>query len=669
MGTKFWKRISRFLLSATTVAFTFMISPFVSICSSAEYPSKDSLYLGVYWAGEYTYVADKDRWIKIDSALSQLAGLNVNAIWLTHVSAADAAEFARRGARYGIRIVACLSWFAWEEPSVRSIAGRDHIQAQLNAYGDAPLPIAWGLGDEMINVVSTMPPYVNLWKTNFPGVPVTATFMWNNVGEAAAMGFDYLTCDFYPFFSSGNPNGPNDWASPVWWYNRLGEVTGRTQSSAGDDRPWMIPQGFQDPWGPFEVEANGDITYLPGGGPHWVMPTDAQIAWQAHTAVSYGVKGLFYFNFRAPSGSNPNASPCNLPSCGSTRRPSNAPYGLGYVDGRTTSQLRALGAAYGWIRGLDYGIRTAQPVTVQGHAWVTGGEAIWGTTLYRTLYDRKSGRHFGYVTAGYPGQDNYPVAIAIAPHILACTDAHNGNALTLDTVSGLKGFRRTLQSGTAMAFSYAIDSTRLPKVFEELFTDNRALSYASRSQNVAWYAEPRGISASNGSVSMDQAFLVFNVDSLLQPLPKSGIRVLEYGGAVNGDGRGVSWSASNDGQQFRAISSNRFNKPDVFREKYLRINLSFIQASNPYYGHCSMFRIYQWADTTAKPVRVQPRVAKTGNQPRIIAITGPWDPRMAEPGCRILLYNIQGKLVRDIGSRRDRFTSARAGVYLRFALD
>ena len=40
------------------------------------------------------------------------------------------------------------------------------------------------------------------------------------------------------------------------------------------------------------------------------------------------------------------------------------------------------------------------------------------------------------------------------------------------------------------------------------------------------------------------------------------------------------WSASADGEKFRDLTSNQFDKPTVFSERYLKVGLSWRQSSS-----------------------------------------------------------------------------------------
>ncbi len=250
----------------------------------------------MYWAGGFTFQEcpfPETRWQKIDAALDDLASHHVNAIWLTHRSSSEAAQFARRAARRGIYLVASLGELAGEVGRIRNGNHEALIRRTLQDWGEAPKPIAWGLGDEpRTPYMREMAAYVEAWRKHAPGEPVTSVVMSRDLAAADKARFDALACDVYPFFSPGNPNaygGP----PPAAWLKNTRRLVEHSR------RPWMMGQAFQEPWGPFELDGQGNIVYLPGGAPHWVMPSPDQVRWQALAAIALGAKGMFYFHYRA----------------------------------------------------------------------------------------------------------------------------------------------------------------------------------------------------------------------------------------------------------------------------------------------------------------------------------------------------------------------------------
>lgn len=310
---------------------------------------RQAMPMGVYWPGEYlhTQPANPRRidWPSVERALDDLASRHVTAIWLTHRNAAQTANFARRAHRRGIAVVASIAELAGEVPHVRRGNHAQLIRNTLAAWGDAPRPLAWGLGDEPRTAyMPEMAAYVAAWRRYAPREPVTTVVMHRDLNAAATVGFNALAMDVYPFFSPGNPNAYAGSHRRAWIGN-----TDRLQKAVAV--PWMMGQAYQEPWGPFRISPQGNIVYLPGSAPHWVMPNPAQVRWQAFTAVARGAKGMFYFAYRlSPSDRLRRHPGASLPARVSAVTDSGAPMGLVHLDGRPTAQLRAMGEAFGWIR-------------------------------------------------------------------------------------------------------------------------------------------------------------------------------------------------------------------------------------------------------------------------------------------------------------------------------
>ena len=240
------------------------------------------LTLGVYWPGEYLQTnPDKSvNWAAVETSIGDLAAHNVNAVWLTHRNAADTARFARIADKYGVKVVASLYNLDCKEPTVVNNFNAANTVARIRTeWGDAPKPLAWGIGDEPYSTGC-----VSRFQAAFGDEPTTAVLMHNQVALHPNM--PWRTVNVYPFFSEGNPNR---YAGRAWaaWINNVRRV------------PWAMGQSFQEPWGPYTLEA-GNIVYQPGGAPHWVYPSPAEMRWQALTALAVGSKGMFFFAYRWP---------------------------------------------------------------------------------------------------------------------------------------------------------------------------------------------------------------------------------------------------------------------------------------------------------------------------------------------------------------------------------
>jgi parallel beta-helix repeat protein len=406
--------------------------------------SEQFLPLGVYWAGGATFQEcpfPESRWQKIDAALDDLAGHHVNAIWLTHRSAAETAQFARRAARRGIYLVASLGELAGEVGRIRNGDHEALIRRTLQDWGDAPKPIAWGLGDEpRTPYMSEMAAYVQAWRKYAPGEPVTSVAMSRDLEAAGKVDFDALACDVYPFFSPGNPNaygGP----PPAAWLKNTRRLVEHSR------RPWMMGQAFQEPWGPFELDGQGNIVYLPGGAPHWVMPSPAQVRWQALSAIALGAKGMFYFHYRALVRPKPQAGPAQLPAAVKEKTNSRAPPALVYADGRPSPQYEALGEAFAWLERLTPQLAPLRPAAA-AEAWETQPAGAGGNVVSVLVHPATAKRYL-IVVAGCDRRENQPTYITLGPRVVGLKSVTTGRDAAVDVSGPARQVEIHLAPGTA----------------------------------------------------------------------------------------------------------------------------------------------------------------------------------------------------------------------------
>ncbi|MGA2618910.1 MAG: right-handed parallel beta-helix repeat-containing protein [Thermoguttaceae bacterium] len=418
--------------------------PRVPARPAADPRSEQFLPRGVYWTGGATFQEcpwPESRWRRIDAALDDLAAHRVNAVWLTHLSAAETAQFARRAAQRGIYLVAALGELAGEVGRIRKGDHEGLIRRTIQAWGDAPKPIAWGLGDEpRTPYMHEMAAYVEAWRKHAPGEPVTTVATCGDVEAAGKAGFDALACDVYPFFSPGNPHAFGGPPPAAWLRN-----TRRLVEHA--PRGWMMGQAFQEPWGPFELDERGDIVYLPGGAPHWVMPAPAQVRWQALAAVALGAKGMFYFHYRALVRAKPRAGPAQLPAAAKEKSNSHSPPTLVYGDGRPTPQYEALGEAFAWLERNAPRLAPLRPAAA-AEAWQFQPSRASGDVV-GLLVHPATARRYLMVVAGCDRRESRPIRITLGPHVAGLKSMTTGRDVAVDASGQARQVECPLAPGTA----------------------------------------------------------------------------------------------------------------------------------------------------------------------------------------------------------------------------
>lgn len=306
-------------------------------------------------------------------------------------------------------------------------------------------PSPGGLGDEpRAAYMDDMAAYVEAWRKHAPGEPVTSVVMWGDVEAAGKARFDALACDVYPFFSPGNPHGFGG-PPPAAWVENTRRVAEHAQ------RPWMMGQAFQEPWGPFEFDERGNIVYLPGGAPHWVMPSPAQVRWQALAAVALGAKGMFYFHYRALPRPKPEAAPVQLPAAAKEKTNSHAPPALVYGDGRPTPQYEALGEAFAWLDRLAPVLAPLRP-SAATEAWETKPVGAEDGNVVSVLAHPTTAKRYLMVVAGFAGQESRSIHITLGPRIVGLKSVTAGRNVAVDASGPARQVEIHLTPGTAELF-------------------------------------------------------------------------------------------------------------------------------------------------------------------------------------------------------------------------
>ncbi len=566
------------------------LEPSKAAATQPQVPA-DFMPMGVYWPGEYLYGSKSGPdWQRNEQAMDDLARNGVNAVWLTHQPVSVTAEFARRAAKRGIRVVAAIAQLDGSVPHIRRGDHKGMIRGTLAGWGDAPRPIAWGLGDEpRTPYMGEMKAYVRAWRTHAPGEPVASVVMHRDVPAASRVGFDAISADIYPYFSVGNRSGygMSAWAAWVQNARKLRQVT---------SRPWMMGQSYQEPAGPFEIGENGNIIYLPGGAPHWVMPTPEQISWQALAGFAEGGKGMFYFLYRWPTGPSPKRRPSGLPAAVKVRTDSGSPRGMIYPDGRPTPQYKAMGRAFLWLKRHYKTLTPLQPSTAM-EAWENGRR--YGNVVSILVHPKTKERYLMVVAAADP-DPTVTVKITMGPHIVGLRNLEGGSSQTIGAKGNFNETSVTLPAGTAAIFSCKIDASNLPTAYADDFADDKFRKDSIKVEQVMRHGA--GVLSASGGQTHERAFVIYDLEKVLPPLPKGGFRMLLYECAANPPSmRGAFWHASDDGKNFTKLSFNESGKPIFFTQRYLKVGLSFKDSNAAWaYGCLKRLDIIQWPKPAGK---------------------------------------------------------------------
>ena len=255
--------------------------------------------LGVYWPWETTGVVGQgsERVAKLEpfliQRLDQLAAHHVNIVWTVNGpdSVAELELLCRLAEPRKICIIAGSGWWAMHPGNANDQWARvavAHLQKICQELAGKPRPMAYTIADEPSGGhLAAFGRYAAAVKA--AGIPATTTVMHGDIEAAAdkAATLPWLSVDFYPFF--GSTHGPRGDSSYAWFDRVVRRIVKATQQH--EQTPWVMAQAYQEIWGPSRLEPDGQVTVLPGGGQHWLLPTPAQIRWQAWTAAALGTRG------------------------------------------------------------------------------------------------------------------------------------------------------------------------------------------------------------------------------------------------------------------------------------------------------------------------------------------------------------------------------------------
>lgn len=352
----------------------------LSGCAVAELEPEEAVLsqafpLGVYWPWERVMgLAQRngvEKWAWVERCLDDMKAHHINAVWVVNIGIPDLRPLADRCAARGISLLPGLgelhynvdwrrnNWTYLEEQSRAAIA----------AAGDSPAILAWVLCDEPGSaIVGEMETFRRKFRQWGARQPTTVVTMWGDTPTYAEQaGFGALCTDVYPFFSDGNPNGPNTPASSQAWYKRQVAITAQAALQSGQT-PWIMPQCYAEVWGPWAYTPEGYIRALPGAIIHWRQPTVGEVRWQIWTALAAGIRGLFFFVMDPPPTDSPQAKPYEgeafppelrltaekiIAGSGAIVRP----------DGSETPHYEAIADTYATVAGLVPLLQGCRPTT------------------------------------------------------------------------------------------------------------------------------------------------------------------------------------------------------------------------------------------------------------------------------------------------------------------
>lgn len=231
--------------------------------------------LGVY----YPHGLVNSSALPADLELMQAHGFT--SLWVKGFGVEETLDISRQAAQHGISVVAAIADLdigqkpgdsqSWKR---RASYYDEWVRKVRNACEFSPPLAAICLGDEPEDsLVADYRRYLETWWTVWPEHPplTIVTTRWY-LPAYYGLGFDVLTNDTYPFFAPGGPGYP-DGPYQAWL---------RTcADNAANGPAYAMGQAF------------GHRVYTPKTPLR--MPTPAEVAWQAYSAIACGCRGQFKF--------------------------------------------------------------------------------------------------------------------------------------------------------------------------------------------------------------------------------------------------------------------------------------------------------------------------------------------------------------------------------------
>jgi hypothetical protein len=288
-----------------------LLSAFSTVTAQNINVPTNQFVFGVYTAWETTYIPDYT-----DTAANRLQNLptfltktffpvltannSFNLVWTTdgpeYVSA-EVSEFAAAAQQAGVMVINGSDGDFYLNSSQNTNAFIASALGDLNELwtGANPKPFAFSIADEPPAAdAKQLASYV--LQAQAANLPVTTVLAPGTISTilGSVKTLPWVSFDRYPFFSdpTSGPTGNNSYPYFLAMADDIG-----TAFKNGNPQVWAMGQAFQGVEGDYEINSNGTVTVAAGSGLEWLMPTPAQVSWQAWAAAAMGAKGIIFFTY------------------------------------------------------------------------------------------------------------------------------------------------------------------------------------------------------------------------------------------------------------------------------------------------------------------------------------------------------------------------------------
>jgi hypothetical protein len=284
-------------------------SPVTAETSDGVNVPTSQFVFGVYTAWETTYIPGytdtaANRAENLTPFLTKTffpvltANNSFNLVWTTdgpEAVSAEVSEFSAAAQQFGVMTINGSDGDFYLNASQNSnsfvASGVDTLETLWN--GANPKPFAFSISDEPPAAdAAQLASYVS--QAQAANLPVTTVLAPGTVSTIlkSVNTLPWISFDRYPFF--GDPTSGPTGNSSYAYFLAMAEDIG-TAYNNGNPQVWAMGQAFQGVEGNSEINSNGTVTVAAGSGLEWVMPTPAQVSWQAWASAAMGAKGVIFF--------------------------------------------------------------------------------------------------------------------------------------------------------------------------------------------------------------------------------------------------------------------------------------------------------------------------------------------------------------------------------------
>jgi len=539
---------------------------------------------GVYWPQErvewLAARAGQDVWTYTDRLLAELHDRqHCNFIWVVNIGTDDLKRLAAAGAAHGVQVAGTVEpvlWWRQHRTSefavkcARETADRLSRTDGLYAYVLIDEPRKWEL-----SYLDEVRRELGLLDSTRPSLTVTMTI--DTLAAIQGTGFPLITTDIYPFFSDGNPNGPNPAPASREYYRETAGFFAQQCAEVGKTF-WVMPGAFAEIWGDWYYDKDMNVVVQPGAFVNWRMPTAGETRWQVWEGLASGAKGVIYFVL-FPPGNDRTASSAPGPPAGddSLRKvaettPTGMPAALLNIDSTPTPQMTAMGEAF---RDLE---RLA-PV-LQGLSRCDVQAVFAGEPFHCATFRDAKGSLYAIVVNDNTDQ-RVTGDVTVLPGIERVRDLRTGEELTLkaERKDALQRAVASLEPGGGTLLELVADPARRPlatavedfsvPVIAGEVSDARVI-FAPLNYRIGWSHDLAQVDNSRpGTLTCEVSTLTGDPKA---HRPSGPIYIVYRGRPGSG---AVELSFSADGESFATAGANEFDAPIVLppEARYLRFTI------------------------------------------------------------------------------------------------